>query len=142
MAQSLTVWIGLTKAVEKDKTIADRGTSQSSVRGMEDDSGERARELAKKQSEELSLNDAESMKEYIAHAKSLALDEKYHDIEVTEHEISRRVLNGLPPSYARQYFVPKIYIFGPSVWGPVKIAMAFDFFLSFVFHEAAHIHSR
>ena len=41
------------------------------------------------------------MKEYIARAKSLALNVKYHDIDVTEQEvISRRVLNGLPPSYA------------------------------------------
>ena len=40
------------------------------------------------------------MKEYIARAKSLALNVQYHDIEVSEQEISRRVLNGLPPSYA------------------------------------------
>ena len=46
------------------------------------------------------MNDAESMKEYIARAKSLALNIKHHDIEVTEQEISRRVLNGLPSSYA------------------------------------------
>ena len=46
------------------------------------------------------MNDAESMKECIARTKSLALNVKYHDIEVTEQEISRRVLNGLPPSYA------------------------------------------
>ena len=46
------------------------------------------------------MNDDESMKEYIARAKSLALNVKYNDIEVTDHEISRRVLNGLPPSYA------------------------------------------
>ena len=43
------------------------------------------------------MNDDESMKEYITCAKSLALNVKYHDIEVTEQEISRRVLNGLPP---------------------------------------------
>ena len=46
------------------------------------------------------MNGAESMKEYIARAKSLALNIKYHDIEVTDQEISRRVLNGLPPLYA------------------------------------------
>ena len=43
------------------------------------------------------MNDDESMKEYIARAKSLALNVKYHDIEVTDQEISRRVLTGLPP---------------------------------------------
>ena len=40
------------------------------------------------------------MKEYIARAKSVALNVQYHDVEVTDQEISRRVLNGLPPPYA------------------------------------------
>ena len=42
------------------------------------------------------MDSAESMKEYIARAKSLALNVQYHDVEVTDQEISRRVLNGLP----------------------------------------------
>ena len=67
---------------------------------VEDGNSDGARELTKKQFEELSMNDAEAMKEYIARAKSLALNVKYHHIEVPEQEISRRVLNGLPPSYA------------------------------------------
>ena len=46
------------------------------------------------------MYDDESMKEYIARAKSLALNVMYHDIGVTDQEISRRVLNGLLPSYA------------------------------------------
>ena len=46
-----------------------------------------------------SLNGS-SMKEYIARAKSLTFNVQYYDIEVSEQEISRRVLNGLPPSYA------------------------------------------
>ena len=46
------------------------------------------------------MDNAESMKEYVARAKSLALNVQYHDIEVTEQEISRQVLNGLPPAYA------------------------------------------
>ena len=45
------------------------------------------------------MNDDESMKEYIARAKFLALNIKYHDVDVTDQNISRRVLNGLPPSY-------------------------------------------
>ena len=64
---------------------------------VEDDNSDRARELVKKQFEELSMNGDESMKEYIARTKSLDLNVKYHDIEVTDQEISRRVLNGLPP---------------------------------------------
>ena len=99
------MWNGLTKAVEKDKSIVDivvRAKAPSEawkiLKSMvEDESSDRARELAKKQFEELSMNDDESMKEYIARAKSLALNVKYHDIEVTDQEISRRVLNGLPP---------------------------------------------
>ena len=65
MAQSLTVWNGLTKAVEKDKAIADilvRAKAPSEawkiLKSMvEDESSERARELAKKRFEELSMND-------------------------------------------------------------------------------------
>ena len=80
--QSLVVWSALTKAVEKHKAIADvvvgvKAPSQAwkildSM--VEDDSSERARDQAKKQFEELSMDDAESMKEYIARAKSLALN--------------------------------------------------------------------
>ena len=57
------------------------------------------------------MNDAEIMKEYIARAKSLALNVQYHDIEVSEQEISRRFLNGLPPSYApeKRNFALKTY---------------------------------
>ena len=108
VAQSLTVWNGLTKAVENDKTIADIvvGAKAPSevwkiLKSMiEDDSSERAREQAKKQFGKLSMDDTESIKKYIARAKSLALNVKYPDIEVSEQEITHRVLNGLPPSYA------------------------------------------
>ena len=41
---------------------------------VDDDSSERAREQAKENFEGLSMNNAESMKEYIARAKSLALN--------------------------------------------------------------------
>ena len=65
VAQSLTVWNGLTKAVEKYKAIADilvRAKAPSEawkiLKSMvEDESSERARELAKKRFEELSMND-------------------------------------------------------------------------------------
>ena len=64
--QSLVVWSAL-----KDKTIADivvgaKAPSEAwkILNSMvEDDNSDRARELAKKQFEELSMNDAESMKE-------------------------------------------------------------------------------
>ena len=108
MAQPLTVWNGLTKAVEKDKSIADivvRAKAPSEawkiLKSMvEYESSERAKEQAKKNFEELSMDSAESIKEFIARAKSLALNVQDHDVEVTDQEISRRVLNGLPLSYA------------------------------------------
>ena len=97
MAQSLTIWNGLTKAVEKEKTIADivvGAKAPSEVRKIlksmvEDDSSERAKKEANTNFEGLSMDDAESTNEYIARAKSLALNVKYHDIEVFEQEISR-----------------------------------------------------
>ena len=102
--QSLVVWSALTKAVENDRTIADivvgaKAPSEAwkILNSMvEDDSSERAREQAKKNFEGLSMDDRKSMKEYIARAKSLALNVHYHDIEVNKQEISRQVLNGLP----------------------------------------------
>ena len=105
MAQSLTVWNGLTEAVEKDKTIADivvRAKAPSEAWNIlksmvENDNSERAKEQAKKNVEGLSMDIAEPMKEYIACAKSLALIVQYHDIEVSEQEISRRVLMVSPP---------------------------------------------
>ena len=108
VAQSLTVWNGLTKAVEKDKSVAEivvRAKAPSEAwkiqkNMVEDDSSDRAKDQAKKNFEGLSMDSAESMKEYIAGAKSLALNVQYHDVEVTDQEISRRVLNGLPPPYA------------------------------------------
>ena len=61
VAQSLTVWNGLTKAVEKDKTIADivvrakaRSEAWNILKSMvEDDSSEGAKEQAKKNFEGL-----------------------------------------------------------------------------------------
>ena len=83
--------------MEKDKTIADivvRAKAPSEAwkilkNMVEDDSSERAKEQAKKKFEGLSMADAETMKEYIARAKSLALNVQYHDIEVSEQNISR-----------------------------------------------------
>ena len=91
---------------------------------IEDDNSDRARELAKKQFKELSTNDAESMKEYIARAKSLNLNVKYHDIEGTEKEISRRVLNRLPPSYAlekRDFALKTDFSLAELVGGLVRV---------------------
>ena len=74
--QSLVVWSALTKAVEKDKTVADivQGAKAPPEAWkilnsmVEDDSSERTRKQAQKNFEGLSMDDAESMKEYIARA--------------------------------------------------------------------------
>ena len=51
---------------------------------MADDDGERANEQAKKEFEEVCMNNTKSMKEYIARAKYLAtLNVWYHVIEGT-----------------------------------------------------------
>ena len=65
-----------------------------------DDSRARTREQTKKTFEELSMDNMEAMAEYLAREKSLALNVKYHGIEITEQEISRRALNSLPPADA------------------------------------------
>ena len=108
VAQLLTVWNGLTKAVEKYKTIANivvgaKAPSEAwkILKSMvEGDRSEWTKEQAKNNFEGLSMDDAESMKEYIARANSLALNVQNHVIGVSEQEISHRVFNGLPPSYS------------------------------------------
>ena len=130
--QSLVVWSVLAKAVEKDKTIADivvgaKAPSEAwkILNSMvKNDSSERTREQAKKNFEGLSKGDAESMKEYIARAKSLALNVQYYDIEVSEQEISRRVLNGFSPSYApekRNFALKTIFRLAEQEGGLVRV---------------------
>ena len=107
---SLTVWDALLKAAEKfkatsyivvgAKTLSEAWKILTSI--VDDGDDERAKEQAKKEFEELSMNCIESMKEYIARAKSLALNIQYHGIEVTVQETSRRGSNGLPSAYAPQ----------------------------------------
>ena len=132
VAQSLTVWNGLTKAVEKDKTIEDMVVGAKAPSSawkilktiVEDDSSERAREQAKKIFEGLSMDDAESIKEYIARAKYLALKVQYHDIEVNEQEIRHRVLNSLPLFYApekRSFALKTVFSLAKLEGGLVRV---------------------
>ena len=106
--QSLTVSSAITKAVEKDNIITGivvgaKAPSEawkilSSMIDSKD--SERAREHAKKYFEESSTATGLSMKEYIDSAKSLAINIQHHSMGISDHEISRRVLNGLPSTYA------------------------------------------
>ena len=106
--KSLIVWSALTKAVEKDKVIADivvgakapseAWTILNSM--IDDEDSEIAKEQAKTKFEELRMESTESIREYIGRAKSFASNVRYYGVEVSDHEISRRILNGLPSSFA------------------------------------------
>ena len=61
---------------------------------MVDEDSERAKEQVNKKFEELSMNNAKSMKEYIAKAKFLAFNVQNYGMQISDQEISRRVLNG------------------------------------------------
>ena len=63
---------------------------------VDDDNSERVHSQSVR---DVSVDNVECMKEYIAKAKSLALNVKYHGMEVTQQEIGRRVLDGLSPAY-------------------------------------------
>ena len=91
---------------------------------VEDDNSDRAKEQDKKNFEGLSMDSTESMKEYIARAKSPALNVQYRDVEVTDQEISRRVLNGLPPPYApekRNFALKTYFSLGELEGGLVRV---------------------
>ena len=128
VTQSLTVCNALTKAVNKDKTIADIvvGAKSSSEawlilkRMVGDDSRARTREQTKKTFEELSMDNMEAMAEYLYREKSLARNVKCHGIEITEQEISRRALNSLPPADApeKQNFALKT----AYIWATWRVA--------------------
>ena len=66
------------------------------------------------------------MKEYVARAKSLAFNVQYHDIDVTEREISRRVLNNLSPAYAlekRNFVLRSEFSLSEMEGGPVRVGV-------------------
>ena len=68
--QSLVIiWSALTKAIEKDKTIADivvgAKASSEAWKILNGDSSEKTREQTNKNFEGLSMDNSESMKEYI-----------------------------------------------------------------------------
>ena len=101
----LSVWSTLTKAAEDHKTIGEivigaKNTSEAWkiwTSMVADEDREKAKEHAKTNFEESIMNNAESTKEYIARAKSLAINVRYCRMEVSEEVISRRVLSGPPP---------------------------------------------
>lgn len=66
-------------------------------RVIESDDSTTARDNAKEDFELLAMIVGESAREYVARAKGLAGTVRYHGIDVTDEEICRHILTGLPP---------------------------------------------
>ena len=105
--QSIAVWTGLVKGIEKDKTLLDMVISAGSpseawkiLLSLVGESSEAAQDRIKKEFEELSFEiGRESMRDYIARAKALVMKLEQNDVSTTKKEINRRILNGLPPEF-------------------------------------------
>ena len=104
MNQSIAVWTGLVKGIEKDKTLLDiliTAGSPSDVWKilsiLVGESSKAAQDRMKKEFEELSFEvGKESMRDYIARAKSLVIKLEQINVNTTKKGVSRRILNGLP----------------------------------------------
>ena len=105
--QSIAVWTGLVKGIEKDKTLLDMVITAGSpseawkiLLSLVGESSEAAQDRIKKEFEELSFEiGRESMRDYIARAKALVMKLEQNDVRTTKKEINRRILNGLPPEF-------------------------------------------
>ena len=105
--QSIAVWTGLVKGIEKDKTLLDMVITAGSpseawkiLLSLVGESSEAAQDRIKKEFEELSFEiGRESMRDYIARAKALVMKLEQNDVSTTKKEIDRRILNGLPPEF-------------------------------------------
>ena len=70
------------------------------------------------------MNNAKTIKDYIAKAKSLAINVQYNRMELTEHIISRRVLNGLSLTYSpekRKFALRTDFSLGDLEGGLVRV---------------------
>ena len=102
--QSIAVWTGLVKGIEKDKTLLDMvitaGSSSEAWKillSLVGESSEAAQDRVKSEFEELSFEiGRESMRDYIARAKALVMKLVQNNVSKTKKEINRRILNGLP----------------------------------------------
>ena len=102
--QSIAVWTGLVKGIEKDKTLVSMVITAGSpseawkiLLSLVGESSEAAQDRVKKEFEALSFEiGKESIRDYIARAKSLAMKLEQNSVSTTKKEINRRILNGLP----------------------------------------------
>ena len=105
--QSIAVWTGLVKGIEKDKTFLDMVITAGSpseawkiLLSLVGESSEAAQDRVKKEFEELSFEiGRESMRDYIARAKALVMKLDQNNVSTTKKEINRRILNGLPSEF-------------------------------------------
>ena len=105
--QSIAVWTGLVKGIEKDKTLLDMVITAGSLSeawkillSLNGESSEAAQDRVKKKFGELSFEiGRESMRDYIARAKALVMKLDQNNVSTTKKEINRRILNGLPSEF-------------------------------------------
>ena len=105
--QSIAVWTGLVKVIEKDKTLLDMVITAGSpseawkiLLSLVGESSEAAQDRVKGEFEELSFEiGRESMRDYIARAKAVVMELEQNDVSTTKKEINRRILNGLPSEF-------------------------------------------
>ena len=105
--QSIAVWTGLVKGIEKDKTLLDMVITAGSpseawkiLLSLVGESSEAAQDRVKREFEELSFEvGRESMRDYIARAKALVIKLEQNDVSTTKKEDNRRILNGLPSEF-------------------------------------------
>ena len=105
--QSIAVWTGLLKGVEKDNTFLDMVITAGSpseawkiLLSLVGESSEAALDRVKKEFEELSFEiGRESMRDYIARAKPLVMKLEQNDVSTTKKKTNRRILNGLSSEF-------------------------------------------
>ena len=101
--QSIAVWSGLVKGIEKDKTLLDMVTTAGSpsepwkiLLSLVGESSEAAQDRVKREFEELSFEvEKETVRDYIARAKALVIKLEHNNVSTTKKESNRRILNGL-----------------------------------------------
>ena len=105
--QSIAVWTGLVKGIQKDKTLLDMvitaGSPSEALKillSLVGESSEAAQDRVKREFEELSFEVGKiTMGDYIASANTLVMKLDQNDASTTKNEINRRILNGLSSKF-------------------------------------------
>ena len=107
--QSISVWTGLVKGIDKDKTLLDMMITAAGspseawkiLLSLVGESSEAAQDRVKREFEDLSFEvGKESMRDYITRAKALVIKlDQNNNVSTIKKEINRRILNGLPSEF-------------------------------------------